>query len=97
MRWLGAPSCGNAEQLRCFIAAYGGKSRSWVRKKSRSTKHVSIGQQRQADRIDPFIAERTASALHRKPIPRPICPRNREPQRPRLTLASNPCYDIFSP
>jgi hypothetical protein len=55
-----------AERLRRFIAAYDEKSRSWSAEKQPQYKAWIEWAGRQADRIDPFVAEKPASVLDRK-------------------------------
>lgn len=55
-----------AERLRRFIAAYAEKSRSWAAEKQPQYKAWIEWTTRQADRIDPFIAEKPPSVLDRK-------------------------------
>jgi hypothetical protein len=55
-----------AERLRRFIAAYAEKSRSWSPEKQPQYQAWIEWATRQADRIDPFVAEKPASVLDRK-------------------------------
>lgn len=55
-----------AERLRRFIAAYAERSRSWSADKQPKYKAWTEWATRQADRIDPFVAEKPPSVLDRK-------------------------------
>jgi len=55
-----------AERLRRFIAAYAEKSHSWASDKQTQYKAWVEWATRQADRIDPFVAEKPPSVLDRK-------------------------------
>lgn len=55
-----------AERLRRFINAYAEKSRSWSAEKQPRYKEWIEWATRQADRIDPFVAEKPTSVLDRK-------------------------------
>lgn len=55
-----------AERLRRFIAAYAEKSSSWSAEKQAQYKAWIEWATRQADRIDPFVAEKPKSILDRK-------------------------------
>lgn len=56
----------SAERLRRFIAAYVEKSSSWSAEKQPQYKAWIDWATRQADRIDPFVAEKPKSVLDRK-------------------------------
>ena len=55
-----------AERLRRFIAIYAEKSSSWSSEKQSEHKAWIEWAQKQADRLDPFVAEKPASVLDRK-------------------------------
>ena len=55
-----------AERLRRFIAAYSEKSRSWSAEKQPQYKAWIEWARRQADRVDPFVADKPSSVLDRK-------------------------------
>jgi len=55
-----------AERLRRFIAAYAEKTRSWSAEKQPQYKAWIEWATCQADRIDPFVAEKPPSVLDRK-------------------------------
>jgi hypothetical protein len=55
-----------AERLRRFIVAYAEKSRSWSAEKQPQYQAWIEWATRQADRIDPFVAEKPTSVLDRK-------------------------------
>ena len=55
-----------SERMRRFIAAYAEKSSSWSAEKQPKYKAWIEWARRQADRVDPFVADKPASVLDRK-------------------------------
>ncbi len=55
-----------AERLRRFISAYAEKTRSWSAENQPHYEAWIEWATRQADRIDPFVSEKSASVLDRK-------------------------------
>ena len=55
-----------AHRLRCFIAAYEEKSRSWSPEKQAKYQDWIKWATRQADRIDPLVIDKPQSVLDRK-------------------------------